>query len=125
VHAWHGSTGGFWDALGSGECDELIEPDYNGSMTVVASEPQNPETRKVVEILSRKPVINVPLDFSADFEGVLEKRTGYYTTRPVPLDASPPVDEMPYVLHVTRIEKLRIVGRAPWIHPPPPPPDEG
>jgi hypothetical protein len=124
VHAWHGSAG-FWDALGSGECDQLIEPDYDGSITVSPSDPKNMDSRKVMEILGRKPVINVPLDFSGDFQGVLEKRTNYYPARPVPLDAPPPLDEMPYVLRVKSIQNLRIVRRAPWLKLPPPPPDKG
>jgi hypothetical protein len=119
VRAWHGSPGGFWDALGSPKCDQLIEPDFDGRISVTAADPQNAESRKVLQMLAEKPVINVPLDFSGDFRGVLEKRTGYYSTRPVPLDAPPPLDEMPYVLHVTSIDNLRIVRKAPWIKPPP------
>jgi hypothetical protein len=123
VHAWHGSAG-FWDALGSGECDELIEPDFQGPIAVVLSDPSSADSRKIMEILARKPVINVPLDFSGDFEGILEKRASNYPTRPMPLDASPPLDEMPYVLHVTSIQNLQIVPRAPWLEPTPHPPDK-
>ncbi len=121
MHAWHGSAG-FWGALGSGECGELIQPDFSGSFDVTTTASQNVETSKLVKLLQEKPAINVPFDFSADFEGVLKKRAGYHPTQPVPLHAPPPLNEMPYVLHVTGIKNLRIVGHAPWKALPPPPP---
>lgn len=126
VRAWHGAAG-YWGALGSGECENLIYPDFDGSFDVTTDGPADAETRRLVRMLQEKPVIVVPFDFQAEFEGVLEKRTGDYPTRPVPLHSPPPMNEMPYVLHVTAIRGLRIVADAPWQEapPPPPPPENG
>ena len=121
VHAWHGSAS-FWSALGSGECDQLIQPDFNGVVDVTTNGPKSADAGRAIETLRRKPVINVPFDFSGDFRGVLGRRTGYYPSGPVPLDAAPALDDMPYVLHVTSIRNLQIVPNAPWKKPPPPPP---
>lgn len=122
IHAWHGSAG-FWDALGSDQCDKLILPDFDGPFEVNVEGPSDPQTAQLVAILQKKPVIIVPFDFEAEFTGVLEERNGYHPTGPVPLDAPPATNEMPYVLRVTGIDRLKI-DRARWKEAEPPPPEQ-
>jgi len=118
MRAWY-ETMGMGDALGSPKCEKLMMPDFSGPFSVTSEGSPNAETSQVLGRPRQKPPIPILWDFNAEFQGTLEKRTGYYATGPVPLDAPPPLDEMPYIFHVTAIRHIK-VERANWKVPPPP-----
>lgn len=115
---WYGSTG-FWAAIGSRDClGTLVEPKLGPNVAIQAPDSGQQAVRVLREALDNR--VLPPLDFHGRFHGALEKRTGHGQSGPVPLDAAPTLDQMPYVIVLERVDAVRF-ERAPFFEVPPPP----
>lgn len=116
---WYGSTG-FWAAIGSGGCREtLIEPKFAQNAVLDTQGLSQSDDAALHDALKNHVL---PFgDFHGTFFGVLGKRTGSVQSGPVPLDAAPNLDEMPYVIVIDRVKDVRF-ERATFREEPPPPP---
>jgi hypothetical protein len=115
INAWF-SNRYHWAAIGSGDCPDMIieiilaKPP---SLIVTFDGPSSKAADEVRRSLAEG--LYPSWDFRGRFSGVLERRTG-------PTPFAPPVDKMPLVLRVTRIDGIS-VERASWSEPPPPEPE--
>jgi hypothetical protein len=117
VQGWYGNITGYWAALGSGECTEvLIQPkiDRDAKLNFAAASGEGSDhTQKMI----REGFL--PLwEFRASFHGILKKRE-------VPPDDkltlhSPPGQKfMPYVLEIDEINAIQMEPANFWTEPPP------
>ena len=117
VQGWHGNITGYWAALGSGECpDVLIQPkiDRDAKLNFAAApEEGSDHTQKMI----REGF--VPLwDFRASFHGILKKREVSPDDK-FKFHSPPGPKFMPYVLEIDEINAIQMEPATFWTEPPP------
>lgn len=112
VRAWYG-VNNHGSLIGSDQCRNfLIDPVFKPNLR---SSFLNPKHSAVGSTRSAFTIgMGGPDDYHADFTGILRKRNISAASNP----HLPPMDEMPYVLEINRVDNVRFEQATFWLPPP-------
>lgn len=115
VQGWYGNVTGYWAALGSSECtDVVIQPEIYRDAKLnfsSASDKVSGHTQKMIREGA------LPLwDFRASFHGILKKREVSPDDK-FELHSPPGQKFMPYVLEIDEINAIQIEPATFWTEP--------
>ena len=117
VQGWYGNVTGYWGALGSSECnDVLIQPEIDRDAKLNFAAPSD-EGADHTQKMIREGLL--PLwEFRASFHGTLKKREASSNGK-IKLHSPPGQKFMPYVLEINEINAIQIEPAPFWSEPPP------